>query len=249
MKILYDNLVFNSTIDALTENPDYLFNTALKGTRLSRVCRTVDDAAQTVLFDTGSANDVDSIAILGHNITSGATIKIQANATDAWTAPSVDQTMIYNSGPIVYQFGSTQSYRYWRLYIDDGSNPDDYIQLAYVFIGEALTMPGMARAKTINKKTNSAVQKSTTGQQYADKRLQYKSGAFSFPNVEDDKRNEVDEMFDEVEIARPFIMLVWEDDLDVEPAQYCAMTKELEWIQQDSWGLLWTLAIETEQCF
>ena len=105
MRVLYNNWVKSATtITPLSENPNYLFTDAWQDTRLTRYARTVDDDDQTFVIDLGSPRAVDYCAILDHNFSSGATIKIQANATNVWTAPSVDITLTYAADNIYYKF-------------------------------------------------------------------------------------------------------------------------------------------------
>ena len=240
MKILYDNLVPDSTITSYSENPDYDFDTALNDTRLSRTGRTVDDATQWIKFSFSAAVDVDYIMVLAHNITSGATIKVQANATDVWTSPSIDTAMTYDADYIYHGFSSTESYKYWRFYVDDSSNPDTYIEIGSIFLGEALEMPGFNPDAIIIKNSNSVATKSISGQLYGDVRLKYKAASFTFPSVTDTERGEINTFFDAGDVVIPFIMLFWENDLDVEPPLYCALTKELEWQKQAQRGTLWS---------
>ncbi|MCP3682363.1 MAG: hypothetical protein GY861_06695, partial [bacterium] len=155
INIIEENVV-NATITASSENPDYLFSTALIDNRLSRVGQTLNDGSQWVKFVYSGAVDVDTVAVLGNNFTSSATVKIQANATDVWTSPTVDQSLTYTKdnrrstelgrdvGVWSYQFSTTQSYRYWRLTVDDGSNLDTYIEIGFVFMDENTTFPAMA---------------------------------------------------------------------------------------------------------
>ena len=249
MKILYDNHVTSATIDAFSENPDYDFDTALNDTRLSRVGRTVDDATQWIKFSFASAVDVDYMLILAHNITSGATVKVQANATDSWGSPSIDTAMTYNSEYIIHAFSSTESYQYWRFYVDDSSNPDTYIEVGHIFLGEALEMPGFNRNSVIVKNSNSVATKSISGSLYGDTRLKYKAASISFPSVTDTERGLINTFWDTVDVVRPFTMLIWESDLDVEPPIYCALTESLEWNKLEQDGLLWALGLEFEESF
>ena len=249
MIILYDNLVTSATITSYSENPDYDFDTALNDTRLSRVGRTVDDATQWIKLAFAAAVDVDYMMVLAHNVSSGATIKVQANATDAWTSPSIDTTMTYNADYIYHAFSTTESYKYWRFYVDDGSNTDGYIQDALIFLGESLDMPGFNPDAIIIKNSNSVASKSIGGQLYADVRLKYKAASLTFPGVTEAERTLINAFWDTVDTAIPFVLMIWEDDLDVEPPIYCALTKELEWSKQPQRGVLWTLKLEFEECF
>ena len=248
MLILYDNHVFNATISSFTENPDYSFDTALKDTRLSRIGRTTDDDDQWLKFTFSAAVNVDYACILAHNISSGATVKIQANATDVWTSPSIDVAMTYNADYIIHAFSSTQSYQYWRIFIDDASNPDNYVSVGQVFLGEKLTMPGMDGAQVLPKKSNSVATKSISGQLYGDVRLKYKSAEVMFPLITETQRTAINKFFDTVDVVRPFILLIWENNLDVEPLIYCALTEELTWTKLAQSAVNWTLSLTFEEC-
>lgn len=75
-------------------------------------------------------------AIAEFPLTPMATIKIQANTIDLFTAPPLDRTLTRNSEGI-FEFFDTDdfSYRYWRLTILDNTAIDDpYI--GYMYLGE-----------------------------------------------------------------------------------------------------------------
>ena len=176
MRILYNNWVSSATITPLTEDPNYLFEDAWQDTRLTRYARTVDDDDQTFILDLGSKRAVDYCTILGHNFTSGATIKIQGNASNVWTAPSVDITLTYTANNIYYAFSSTQTYRYWRLTVDDASNTDTYLQISKLWLSSYLQLPYMAKSQKIPTASTSTAQESISGQSYGDKKLIYRYG-------------------------------------------------------------------------
>lgn len=248
MKILYDNQIFNATINALTENPDYPFTTALIDTRLTKIGRTLDVDDQTFLFSFSAAIDADYFTILNHNFTDSATVKIQANTSDSWGSPALDETLTVED-TIIINFSSTETYQYWRLYVDDPTNTDGYLEFSYCYLGEELVMPGMNRAMIIPYKSNSIATKSQSGQLYGDRRLKYKAAQITFNIVDETERQSIIDFWDTVDVVRPFILLIWEDDLDVEPPIYCALTKELEWNKLDLNGLLWSLVLDFEECF
>ena len=58
-----------------------------------------------------------------NNITSTAEIKLQANASDAWSSPSYDTTMTVQDPAIEYISGN--NYRYWRIVLYTPDNTDD----------------------------------------------------------------------------------------------------------------------------
>lgn len=102
----------------------------------NRKSHAVQATAKTGLYinlDIRSASlDVDMIAILGHNLASDATIKIQADDDSGYGSLAVDQTLTWNEDQIVYFFDTVKTYRYWRLSIEASNN------VGYPFIGEFL---------------------------------------------------------------------------------------------------------------
>ena len=93
--------------------------------------------------DLGSAKNIDCIGIFGHNFTAAATVKIQASAVDDWVSPPVDVTLTVATDAdgqvlprIVYFWSSPQNYQYWRLTVDDATNPDAKIQIGRIVAGQ-----------------------------------------------------------------------------------------------------------------
>lgn len=89
-----------------------------------------------VLFDFGSSpQSFNAIGLVNHLLpSSGWTVKIQANATDVWTAPSIDQTITYHQYNTCKVFTNTTSYRYWRLRLQESDG--------FIVDNDALTVPG-----------------------------------------------------------------------------------------------------------
>lgn len=96
----------------------------------------------TIVFDFGSAVEIDLVAIVHHNLDAAlANVKIQGNATDAWGAPSLDQTITipayeadgFPVNPWKDLSALTNSYRYWRLSFGTANSVN--IQLGQVWLG------------------------------------------------------------------------------------------------------------------
>ena len=75
-----------------------------------------------LVFDFKSAKPVDLIAILNHNFTSGVTLSVQASTDPLFASTPFSQVLVYNESQIITILSSTQTYRYWRLNIDDATN-------------------------------------------------------------------------------------------------------------------------------
>ncbi len=63
--------------------------------------------------DFGAATQNTAFLILNHDLLVTDTLKLQANATDSWGAPSYDQTLTWSAGVISQTF--SQTFRYWHL--------------------------------------------------------------------------------------------------------------------------------------
>lgn len=78
--------------------------------------------------DMGSAQTVRTFILKLHWFTPSATIKIQGNATDSWSSPSVDVTVDVHRPLIVLQnfWDGTQSYRWWRVVMNADYDEMDF---------------------------------------------------------------------------------------------------------------------------
>lgn len=144
-RILDFNYAFQSATDitASTEDPSFPASN-LKNQIRAFTWRSTSATAQYVVFDIKTTEAIDSVAIvfdphLGIKLSDAATLKIQASATNVWTAPPVDVTLTIDeeSGVATHFFSSDQSYRYWRVYIDDPVSAYGYIEIPKVILAKA----------------------------------------------------------------------------------------------------------------
>ncbi len=88
-----------------------------------------------IKLDCGLAVPITAGILLDHNLGAGGTVKAQANATDAWGAPSVNQTLAGDS-IIRIGFFAGGSYRYQRILIDDvTANTLGYSEAGIAYLG------------------------------------------------------------------------------------------------------------------
>lgn len=72
-------------------------------------------------------------------ITSGAVLKLQGSSTSTFTAPEFEQVIPYFDNVLALENPDglhTVGLRYWRLYIEDVSNPNGYVELGEIFLGD-----------------------------------------------------------------------------------------------------------------
>jgi len=94
---------------------------------------------QWVTFDLGSALDVEGVAVLGHTIPSSPTaLRFAGNDTNVFTSPAtgwIDLT--WDADKIIEFFGTTYTYRYWRLYVSASA----VFEIGSIVFGSVWTAP------------------------------------------------------------------------------------------------------------
>lgn len=99
----------------------------------TKVWRSTNDTDENIVADLGSAKSVTAAIFVNHNWTSGGTYTLQAHTSDSWGAPAYSQALTHHADVIIFHL--SQTYRYWRIRIQDGSNPDGYVELGRWFLG------------------------------------------------------------------------------------------------------------------
>lgn len=133
----------------------------------------VDD--ETIVFDLQTSEPINSVVLLwpkedGIRLTGSAVVKIQANATNVWSSPAVDQTLtIDDTYSVASHFFSTdQSYRYWRVLIDDPTNPLEFIELGMVWLGKGIAIDDAQNGFKYSLVDRSTVVSNGFGHKYVD---------------------------------------------------------------------------------
>jgi len=149
----------------------------------SKPWRATGCTSEWLKFDLGSAKAVLAAIITGHNLTSGATVHVQANATDVWTAPSVDVTMTWNARDILYLWTANQTFRWWRFTFADPANPDGYISIGRVYIGTAPSPERNFSSHTRRLVDPTVISESTDGAEAFEDKSSYHVYTFGWSNV------------------------------------------------------------------
>ena len=140
IRFLWDNLVDGATITASSSAAGFPA-TNLQHSWHLKTHRTTGVAAENWVFDLGTTPDpVQYFVWYYHNLENDTdtVLKIQANATNAWGAPSINENVTWNSGQIVHFFSTPQTYRYWRFYVENPGNPDGYLRCGRPYLGSYL---------------------------------------------------------------------------------------------------------------
>lgn len=120
------NLNFATTANSIA--PRLGYNNANKTGALSYNADTIRIMTEWfALYNMGAAKQLSWLAILNHNLTANATLKLQGNNADNWAAPPLNQVIPITTKIII--FPADPSYAWYRLYVEDRANPAGYIQM------------------------------------------------------------------------------------------------------------------------
>ncbi len=129
-------------------------------------------------WDLGTASLPQALAICGTRngglqLSSSAVVTLKGNSSDAWTSPAFSQVLTYSQDVIALLDSDglhTSALRYWRLEIVDPSNPDGYIELSNVYLGEVFEPSQGAVQFPFDQKYQdfSTVSQSKSGVRFAD---------------------------------------------------------------------------------
>lgn len=174
-------------------------------------------------WDMGISSLPQSIAIIGPRntplrISPSATLKLQGNETDVWTAPTYEQSLTYDDSCIAL-FSSTglhtEALRFWRLLIEDLSNPLGYVEIGSIFLGRVYS-PTYGRPQfpfNIELVDRSPLIFSEGGQTFSDIREQTAQYQTDWLGLRKDEVESVMDFFADVGTARPFFVLFDPDEV------------------------------------
>jgi hypothetical protein len=225
LKLAYKENSADAIVSANSQTVNYPVSNVLDS-RLSRIYKTDSTTTAEVVFDMGSAVACDVVYIARHNITSSATVSIQANSSDSWTSPPIDLSITHDSGVMTLDFTSS-TYRYWRVKVVDATNPDGDIYMGRIWIGEYFQAPGISPTVAIDYVSTSIKSVSVSGQSYMDKNYAYHNISIVHPILNQSDRPIFENIIDTVDIGIPFFVTFDEECSDLENYYVTMMTETL----------------------
>ncbi len=163
----------------------------------------------TIDFDAGSGNtiDADSVAILGHNISSNAErIQYLMSASANFSSATTDVAFTHATGLMSVYFAA-DSQRYARVSVTDSTNTDDYIEMGAVYIASYLQITGGVGIDfPFQVLDSSAGRYSNTGQWFGDEGEVLDLYSFAKPYADNAFKASFITMFETVKKVKPIIM-------------------------------------------
>lgn len=166
-------------------------------------------------WDFGISSNPTALVLLfprntSNKFTPESVIKIQGNETDVWDNPSFSQTISFDTNTLAL-FSSegfhTEPVRYWRLYLEDKSNPLNYLEIGCVYLGDFITTSvGTPQFPfTKNFIDNSVTSYSESGASFSDIRQKCETFEFSYLGLSLEEKESFDDLFETFGITNPFI--------------------------------------------
>ncbi len=193
------------TANKTGDNNYYMDNIMIHGT-----------SGEYIEWDMGVPTNPDAFIAIDQKdaslkISPSATIKLQANETGNWSSPSYEQSLTYDD-EVLSLFDDSgladQPYRYWRLYFYDAINPNGYIQLGAVFLGNYMSW---ARGRANFPLKQGYIDRSVNvfsegGQSFADIKSKTQKFSVSINALQKADIEEMDVFFNDFGTGKPFFV-------------------------------------------
>lgn len=172
--------------------------------------------AEFLVWDLGIPSNPKGFAAIGLRnrplkITSGAVLKLQGCSTSNFAAPEYEADIPYFDNVLALEDPNglhTSGLRYWRLYIEDVSNPNGYVELGEVFLGD---YDDLTRGNAVYPFSNtlgdlSDKVTSEGGQVYASKNNVTQKIQLQWQGLTKGDLEYLESIFNEVGFFKPFFM-------------------------------------------
>jgi len=241
VRILYNSALWDGgTISASSEVAGLEGSNAIHDF-VGKPWRSTGDTSETWTNDLGSATALTCFGMFNHNLTSSATVKLQANSSDSWGSPPFDQTLTVatdadgNVLPRLVHFPSTSSYRYWRIDIADASNPDGFVQVGRFMAGSyweptrTVTDGFVIRTHDPSQGTRAP----GTGW-FARQRNKYREADVGFELYNRNQHEKFDAVFSRVGQTKPLILALDPANHPTKDSMYCKVTSPLDQVFRET---------------
>lgn len=223
MRIIHSNKIQDATLIASSSKLGYGASLLKDKTPFTRL-KFTGKTSEYVVMDLGSAQKISGFAAFNHNFTSSAIIKLEANSADNWSAPafSVDVTA---SSYFLFAYFMEQTYRYWRLSVQDGTNAKT-LEIGELYLGVAEELGYVSTDGVLNR--TAVADKSVTRSGSVLGRYSYSVRSFSFnlAFLNPDKRHALSLIYQEHGVTEPIVIAIWEDAIELEAPVYCVFDFE-----------------------
>ena len=213
--------------DLLQADSQFEYQRIYAGTLVGAVADSDDAdallAAKDLILDLTDLKKITAsyALIAGHNLSAGASIKLQGNNFNSWNGPPLEEDMTWDSKTIVHSMTEV-SYPFWRLLIDDPNNADGIIKIGRPYLGTYYQVE-----KTFNKDfteepfNTDVFIYSKSGQLYSRRGYDGKQYNLNFPYWINSVKQAIEKIMATVGKRNPLFLILDEDNIDKLPILYC----------------------------
>lgn len=95
---------------------------------------------QEIIIKAEKKSNINCFAILGHNFTPAALVKVQANYSNNFLAPPATRIMAFNKDNMIIPTEFGGEYQYYKISILDPANPCGYVEIGRIVGGRLLEL-------------------------------------------------------------------------------------------------------------
>jgi hypothetical protein len=191
---------------------------------------------------------VNTAAILGHNIKSGTTVKIEANNSNVWGAPELSETFSFvaSDATILRFLSEVKVYKYWRFSFTGQAS----VQAGRLWLGEYLQVnPSSLLDLTVSKKRSDVVVYGRDRQKFANPGVGWRQVSAKFPKTNPNMIYRLEQFHDHVGNHSSFIFCNFDTSREfplVEPL-YGSLSDNLSFNHTDRQKYTYSLNIEEDK--
>lgn len=246
----YNQITSSVTITPSTNNLDYSFENLLD-TYANMVMKFTGYTDENIVFFKSDYFVFDSIGIVNHNLTSGATITIEANTSDSWGSPPYQETLTWRSY-LMYDFITdvdlADTYDYVRIRFQDSGNTEP-IKIGNIILGDYIQLPGF------QADVNKIIQNEGTGyignsgqaggnSKYTFRQVEVNMGDFS-----NTQRQTIEALIETNGDYKPGMAVLWESAFDKELPMYAVYERRKSFTQNDNELNNWNTSFTIREVF
>lgn len=237
-RIMYDCAFDSATITSSSEE-GALIDDNVVDDFVSKVWRSTGTADQWLKFDLGAAATLSGIGIFGHNLSAGATIRVQATSVDDFSAgistvPAGGAQALIAMATDADGVVITQSvlffaakYRWWRITVQDNANTDGYMEVGRVMGGEYWEAANNFRYDYGKQRTDPSLRDETEGQQlYVKKRKKFWAYMLAWSFMTQADQDQIEAIFENIGRSEPAMV-------SLDPDTYPAIETIYGWYNDD----------------
>lgn len=194
--------------------------------------------AGEIVSDLGSAKTADSIALMNHNLTSGATVTIQANTSASWGAPPFSEAVSLQELDMHLIFTAAQTYRYWRTVVSDPGRADADIRIGELILGKLTELDRNYDWDLKKKQSYSNIMHETAGGNYwAYALFDRKAWTMKFSTLSTSQLAQIKTLIDAVHgNAYPFLAIIEEAPYYIRIQDTLATSRPMQVPDLEFWG-------------